>query len=169
MTTLRQAYLAETEGLTRLATSQPPVTITVRHEAGRDGSKHYLAYVEQEPPSASGYTISGGLLSLIESASTNLDDEAGGLVVAFYGNRWPVRKALSDFERYCRRAHKHWADHTEVAVCAQLAWATIRDGASLRWAAEHFGLAYPRAERVLKRAEEYVARSVDRSVTISYN
>jgi hypothetical protein len=169
MSTLRQAYLAETEHLTRLATSQPPVTITVRHETDHDGSKHYLAFVEQEPASASGYTVSGGLLSLIESASTNLDDEAGGLVVAFYGSRWPVRKALTDFERYCRRAHKNWTDHVSGPLCAQLAWATIRDGVSLRWAAEHFGLAYPRAERVLKRAEEYVARSVDRSVTVSYN
>lgn len=66
--------------------------------------------------------------------------------------RNPVHDALLLWERKCRKEHARWADHRGRPVCAEIAWAVIRDRTNLQWAAEFTGVSFARAERLLALA-----------------
>lgn len=70
--------------------------------------------------------------------------------------RNPVHDGLILWERNCRKNHNRWADHRGRPVCADIAWAVIRDRTSLLWAAEFSGVSYPRAERMLRSAVKFM-------------
>lgn len=80
-----------------------------------------------------GMTLSGPLLRLIEHHDG-------------------VRALLHRWERTCRSKHRRWPDHAQQAMCATLAWMTIRDRFSLSYAAAANGLSYARGERLLENA-----------------
>jgi len=143
---LWQASL-EAETPRRLTVTAPPVTRTV--------TARYEVIEEEEPGSRVGLSLSSEMVRL-------LGHHEG------YGLAFPVRRALAEWNRYCRSHHQRWPDHATRPVCAELAYAVIRNRYSLRWAAEHSGVSYLRAERLLIGAcrqmaeyqEAWIARSV---------
>lgn len=122
---MRASLLAETPS--SMVTARPPLTSQVQ----ADNS----VLVIEEPPAAIGMTLTAPLLRL-------LDNPAG------------VRGLLRRWERYCRGKHQRWPDHANGPVCAEIAYAVIRDGTGLLWAAEQAGVDWLRAERLLTLAVE---------------
>ena len=150
---LWQASL-EAETPRRLTVTAPPVTRTVKiTEDVIDGRKvrQYEYEEEEEPPDRGGMNLSAAMIRLIGH------DEG-------YGLAFPVRRALAEWNRYCRSHHQRWPDHATRPVCAELAYAVIRNRYSLAWAAEQSGVSYLRAERLLIGAVREMAAMQERWV-----
>src|SRR5579859_5569358 len=119
---LRRMY-AEESYIDRLATTRPPVTREIQRTE-RGGEEHFTLISTEEDPSALGYTVSGELLALV-GAFTAYD--------APYGRRHPLRAAMTEWERTCRRRHRivpgrnAYLDHADGPLCADVLWAAIRD------------------------------------------
>lgn len=149
---LQHDYRRESE-IEQLTVTRPPVT---RHVM--DGN---VVLTVQEPADAVGRNLSAPMIALIGAHQA---DEA-----RYDRGRHPVRAALVAWERVCRREHRQvpgrapmWPDHVHGPLCADLAWAIVRDEMSLNAAALFFGCEYPRAERLLDRATRYMRSSIDR-------
>lgn len=163
---LRSMYRDEAR-IPRLTTSAPPV---VRYlTRSRSGAYD----VEQEPAEASriGENLSAPLMLLIGGIIGRHDSERCPDCLANplraedstrYGPRHPVRRALADFERLCRRQHRppSWHDHQDGPVCAWMLRTMLEWDKSLYYVATEYGLSFPRAERLVAAGAEYVDRWV---------
>jgi hypothetical protein len=110
-----------------MVSHRPPLTSQVQ----ADNS----VLVIEEPAAVIGMTLTAPLLRL-------LDNPSG------------IRGLLRRWERYCRGKHQRWPDHADGPICAEIAYAVIRDGTGLLWAAEQVGIDWLRAERLLTLAVE---------------
>jgi hypothetical protein len=127
----------EAETPIRLTVPSPPVTTQVTQD--------YSVRIEEEPAAAIGQSLSSEMVRLLGHPDG-------------YGTAFPVRRALAEWNRYCRRHHRGWPDHADRPVCAELAALVIRDRTSVRYAADVTGVTYLRAERLLLRAVEHMVR-----------
>lgn len=120
---LRQEYALESY-IDRLATTRPPVTHEIERSVDSRGEEHFTVVDLEEDPSALGYTVSGELLDLIGSFAADGPR---------YGRRHPLRAAMTEWERTCRRRHRivpgrsSYLDHADGPLCADILWAAIRD------------------------------------------
>ena len=137
----RVQYEAETPR--RLNVIAPPTTSTVKI-SGPPGGRTYELETREEPAAAIGMSLSAPMVRL-------LGHHEG------YGLAFPVRRALAEWNRYCRAHHQRWPDHIDQPACSVIAYAVIRDQCSLVWAAEQAGVSYLRAERLLTAAVERMA------------
>jgi hypothetical protein len=71
---------------------------------------------------------------------------------------FPVHDALLAFDRACRRRHAHWPDHRGRPVCSEMVRLIIFGGASVLYCSEQLEMSYPRAERLLAGAVEFMRR-----------
>lgn len=164
---LQDDYRTEA-ALGQLTTVAPPVT---RHAIEYAPGK-FDVEMEEEPADANGRNLSGELVTLIGgiigghdrdrcsqcSESSKIYDQETS-----YGPYQPVRRALTQWERKCRRLHGRWPDHRGRPVCAEIAWNVIREETSIEWAADQVAVSFPRAERLLKVALDYIERGVART------
>lgn len=153
----RDLYRDEVAGLVRLTSSAPPLVSNVEVRV-RDGRTIYEVIVWEEPADAIGQSMSAALLALV-----------GGIRADFisYGPRHPIRRAMAEWDRQCRRRHRlpTWNDHA-VPICGDMLRAVVEGGASVRWCAEHWGLSYPRAERLVVLGLNYVGEQYARALDI---
>lgn len=131
----------------RLTSASPPIVRTVQESGGR-----YEVIEEAEPADANGRNLSAAMVMLIGSITAELN---------FFPPRYPVRRALAEWERTCRRRHRPptWRDHTPGPICSMMLRAMVEGGASLKWAADSVGLVdvgYLRAERLVFAGTEFV-------------
>ena len=110
------------ESIVELVSRRPPTTID--RETG---------IVSEEEAAAIGMNLSGAMLRLLDNANG-------------------TRALLRRWERFCRQKHGRWPDHAEETMCSILAWRTVRDGWSLFFAANQYGLSYERAGHLLEGA-----------------
>jgi hypothetical protein len=96
--------------------------------------------------------------AMIDYIDAGFPSRPGGDIAAVHSHRFPVHNALLLWERECRKRHARWADHRGRPVCADIAWAVIRDRTSLLWAADQAQVSFPRAESLLRLAGEFMAR-----------
>jgi hypothetical protein len=154
--------------ISRLTTTQPPVVRYVtRSRAGA-----YDVEESGEPADRIGENLSAPLVLLIGGIIGRHDSERCAECLANplkaedstrYGPRHPVRRALMDFERLCRRRHRlpTWTDHAAGPVCALMLRGMLERDESLAWVADLHDVSYPRAERLVAAGLEYVARWVE--------
>ena len=168
--TLQEEY--RTEGMIeRLTALMPPVT---RHVV-EPSPDHFEVELETEPADGNGRNLSASFVGLIgsiigrhdravcgecQSSSKAYDQETG------YGPHHPVRSALTQWDRKCRRMHARWPDHRGRAVCSEIAWSVIRDRTSIEWAAEQAGVSFPRGENLLTLAVDYIEAGVRRASVV---
>ncbi len=140
---LRLDFMEETLTVQRLTSAAPPVVRTVQEVRG-----HYEVIEEAEPADANGRNLSAAMVTLIGSLGE----------LSFYAPRYPVRRALAEWERTCRRRHRlpSWTDHALGPVCATMLRSMVEGGTSLKWAAEQAGISYPRADRLVSAGERFV-------------
>ena len=102
-------------------------------------------------------------MTYIEATQVGVD-LSKALVDYLDGSRghYPVHDALILWDRECRRRHARWPDHRGRPICADIAWAVLRDRTSLQWAAEQAGVSWTRAERLLLSAVEFMRRRQER-------
>ena len=102
---------------------------------------------------------------LHDSAESALGPELANWMVRYIaGGRGenPVHDALLQFERTCRRRHRDWWDHPNGRpTCYEITRAVIY-GTSVQWAADQAGISFPRAERLLIAAGDYMRRQQER-------
>ncbi len=148
---LRLAF-ADESAIPRMTASAPPVVVNISEHTAKDGHTYFEYEPFEEPPAAIGQSLSAALISLIGNITSD---------AAFYGPRHPVRRALSEYDRICRRRHRlpTWTDHP-TPICGEMLRARVEGGASIIWCANRYGISYPRAERLLAAGEEYVNRSL---------
>lgn len=134
----------------RLTSASPPIVRTVQDSAGR-----YEVIEEAEPADANGRNLSAAMVTLIGSITAEL---------SFYPPRYPVRRALAEWERTCRRRHRggQWWDHAERPLCGELLRAHVEHGVSVLWLSDHFQVSYPRAERLISSGAAFVAERLSR-------
>lgn len=103
---------------------------------------------------------------LIEWVDASFPTGPGRDDVGAHG-RNPTHDALIHWDRECRRRHAQWPDHRGRPICAEIAWAVIGHRYSLQTAAEVTEVSYPRAERLLKAAVEFMRKRQDRWLSSS--
>ena len=142
--------------IVRLTSSAPPLVSQVSEHTVK-GRIVYEIVLEEEPADRIGQSLSGPMVSLI-----------GGIAdgIATYSPRWPVRRALQEWERSCRRRHRpgpslQWRDHASGPLCSDLLRAASI-GVSLRWCCDQWGIEYPRAERLLAAGLRFMAERMER-------
>lgn len=152
----------------RMTASAPPV---VRYlERSRSGAYHVTE--EAEAADRIGENLSAPLVQLIGGIIEGHDSEACPECLSnplkaedttHYGPRHPVRRALMDYERVCRRRHRlpAWTDHAAGPVCAIMLRMMVEHGTSLLWASSEVGVSYARAERHVTAAAAFVTRWVE--------
>ena len=143
---LRQDYRTEA-GFAHLTTHTPPVTRRVVEAGG-----HYEVETEPTYNVGVGMPLSGRMMTLI-----------GDLPNGYNRRHQPVRDFLTQWERKCRRLHARWPDHRGRPVCAEIAWNVIYGETSIEWAAEQVEVSFPRAERLLELAVDYIEAGISRS------
>ena len=152
---LRDLYNDESL-IPRLTSSAPPLVSQVSEHTASDGRVYFEITYSEEPADRIGQSLSGPMVSLIGGVT-----EDG----AAYGPRWPVRRALEEWERSCRRRHRPtstaWRDHSQGPLCSDLLRA-VSVGVSLRWCATMWGVPYPRAERLLNGGLRFVGERLAR-------
>ena len=91
-------------------------------------------------------------------------DLAASLVRYIDGSagHFPVHDALLAFDRACRRRHARWPDHRGRPVCSEMVRLIIFGGASVLYCSEQYGVTYPRAERLLRSAVEFMRARQER-------
>jgi hypothetical protein len=94
-----------------------------------------------DPGTRVGFTMSGSLARYI--------DGSGGRIFL-------IHDALTDWDRYCRRAHARWPDHRGDPVCADLVWALVRDRTTLAWASAQAGVSRARAALLMVDAFRFM-------------
>jgi hypothetical protein len=125
------------------AHAEPPMRLTGRHPA----------LIVDEDNTA-----------LIEASQVGVDFTAE-LIEYIDGSRYHrylVHDALLQWDRECRRRHSRWPDHRGRPVCAEMVRLIIFGGASLLYCSEHLGISYPRAERLLLAAVDWMRRRQER-------
>ena len=137
--------------IVRLTSSAPPLVSQVSEHNRPGGGVYFEVIMEEEPADRIGQSLSGQMVSLIGGIGPDL---------ATYSPRWPIRRALQEWERTCRRRHRplpssQWRDHTEGPLCSDLLRAASV-GVSLRWCSEAWGVPYLRAERLLDAGLRFV-------------
>lgn len=149
--TLRDLFQEESF-VHRLTSSNPPVVYNTEEHTTTGGRVYYLQVPEEEPADRIGQSMSAEMVSLVGNVTA-----LGG----FYSPRYPLRRALADYERICRRRHRPptWKDHA-TPICAEMLRARIEGGASIWWCAQYFEVSYPRAERLIAAGEAYIERSL---------
>ena len=149
---LRNLYDDESD-LHRMTSSAPPVSQNVtEHESG--GRIYFEVMLEEEPADRIGQSLSGELVALIGAVRTDF---------ASYGPRHPIRRALADWERACRRRHRlpTWRDHA-TPICGEMLYAVV-NGCSVLWCSQRWGIEYPRAERLIAAGLAFVGERYARS------
>jgi hypothetical protein len=145
-----RALYADESSLHRLTSSAPPVVAQIsEHSVGE--RLYYEVMLEEEPADRIGQSLSAEMVALI-----------GAIQVDFvsYGPRHPIRRALAEWERSCRRRHRkgpslQWRDH-DGPLCGEMLYAVV-NGASLWWCAQRWEVPYPRAERLIGAGIRFVA------------
>jgi hypothetical protein len=166
---LRLAFMDESH-IERLTASAPPVVRQV-NKIERNGKVDYTVEEHAEPADANGRNLAAGMVALlgqitVEHAPDNCSDCQRNPLLneqrTAYSPRFPVRKALVDFEKQCCRYHRppQWRDHARGPVCSIMLRLIIEGGASIAWAAEQVDMDYPRAERLVGIGAEHVAKWV---------
>jgi hypothetical protein len=151
---LRELYDDESD-LHRMTSSAPPVVSNVtEHEAG--GRIYFEVMLEEEPADRIGQSLSGELVALIAGIRADFTS---------YGPRHPVRRAMTQWERSCRRRHRvgpslQWRDHQDGPLCSDMLSAVIKGRCSILWCAIEWDVPYPRAERLLLAGLRYVSDQV---------
>jgi hypothetical protein len=151
---LRNLYDDESD-LHRMTSSAPPVSQNVtEHEAG--GRVYFEVMLEEEPADRIGQSLSGELVALIAGIRADFTS---------YGPRHPVRRAMTQWERICRRRHRPptWRDHGAGPLCSDMLYAVIKGRCSLLWCSIEWDVEYPRAERLLLSGLRYVSHEVERA------
>lgn len=152
---LRELYADESLVL-KLTSSAPPLVSQVSEHTRPGGSVYYEIVLEEEPADRIGQSLSGTMVSLI-----------GGVTEALvsYSPRWPIRRAMEEWERQCRRRHQpsdqRWRDHLEGPLCSDLLRASSV-GVSLRWCCTAWQVDYPRGERLLTAGLRFVSERLAR-------
>ena len=82
--------------------------------------------------------------------------------IAGTAGHFPVHDALLAFDRACRRRHARWPDHRGRPVCSEMVRLVIFGGASLLYCADHYEISYPRAERLLSAACDFMRQRQER-------
>jgi hypothetical protein len=133
---------------------EPPMRLTARQPPALviEESEHSERRIEA---SQVGVDMTEAMIDYIDAG---FPSKPGGDIAAVHSHRFPVHNALLLWERECRKRHARWADHRGRPVCAEIAWAVIRDRTSLLWAADQTGVSFPRAESLLRLAGEFMAR-----------
>lgn len=141
-----------------LTVSYPPVTHNFIEHNKRDGGVWYEDELEEEPADRNGQNLSAAMVTLI-----------GGIRADFtgYGPRHPIRRALAEWERSCRRRHRsdamRWRDHLQGPICGEMLRASIEGGCSYLWCAERWGIGYDRAKQLIQAGERFMAERYARS------
>jgi len=148
---LRGLYRDETS-LHRMTSSAPPISQNVTETMIR-GRVVYDVELQEEPGDRIGQSLSGEMVSLIGAIRADF---------VSYGPRHPIRRAMAEWDRSCRRRHRAWADHSQRPLCGDLLRAVIEGGASTRWCAERYALSYPRAERMIVSGLNFVGERYSR-------
>jgi hypothetical protein len=143
--------------IVKMTSSAPPLVSQVSEHNRPDGGVYYEVILEEEPADRIGQSLSGQMVSLIGGVTVDL---------ATYSPRWPLRRALQEWERSCRRRHRplpssQWRDHVNGPLCSDLLRAASI-GVSLQWCAETWGIPYPRAERLREAGLRFVAERIAR-------
>jgi len=162
---LRLVYRDEAS-FTRMTSSAPPQLRTV--EQTRSGAWDVVEEIDVSD--AIGQNLSAALVGLIggiigtHDAQRCPDCTKNPLLAeqtTSYSPRHPLRKALTAWERKCRREHRlpMWRDHARP-VCSDLMHLVVVEGTSTRYAAEAAGISHPRAVRLLTAGCTYVLRAL---------
>lgn len=149
---LRSLY-GDESSLHRMTSSAPPVSQNVtEHESG--GRIYYEVELDREPPDRIGQSLSGELVALIAGIRADFTS---------YGPRHPIRRALAEWDRACRRRHRPptWRDHA-TPICGEMLYAVV-NGCSVLWCSQRWGIEYPRAERLIGTGLAFVAERYARS------
>lgn len=163
---LRNLYRDEAS-FTRMTSSAPPLLRTV--EQTRSGAWDVVEEIDESD--AIGQNLSAQLVGLIGGIIGSHDvqrcpDCTKNPLLAeqttSYGPRHPLRRAITGWERKCRREHRlpGWRDHARRPICVDLLRLVIVEGTSTRYAAQVVGLSHPRAVRLLTAACQYVVRAL---------
>ena len=152
---LRDLFDDESD-LHRLTSSAPPLVINIVERTVGD-RVWYETWTEEEPADRVGQSLSGELVALIAGIRAD---------AASYGPRHPVRRALSEWERICRRRHRpgpslQWRDHSAGPICAEMLFAVVHDS-SVAYCAERWHVPFPRTERLLLSGLRFVADRLER-------
>lgn len=147
---LRLLYQDESS-LRRMTSSAPPISSNVT-ESTIAGRIVYDVELQEEPADRIGQSLSGEMVALIAGIRADFTS---------YGPRHPIRRALSEWERHCRRRHQGWYDH-HGALCADMVRAVIEGGASVLWCSQRFGVSWPRAERHIIAGLNFIGERVER-------
>jgi hypothetical protein len=156
---LRASFRDESH-VPRLTTSAPPVVRQV-NKLEKNG-RIYFEVDEggSEPPDQNGRSLSAEMVQLIGSITAELH---------FYPPRFPVRRALAEWERSCRRRHRgrQWWDHSGAPVCSDMLRLIVEGGATPRYAINAAGLGqtwthYQRGERLIQAGAAFVAERLER-------
>lgn len=134
----------------KLTSSAPPLVSQVSEHNRPGGGVYYEVIWEEEPADRIGQSLSGQMVSLIGGVTETL---------VSYSPRWPVRRAMQEWERMCRRRHQpsdvRWRDHQDGPLCSDLLRASSV-GVSLRWCCDAWNVPYPRGERLLDAGLRFV-------------
>ena len=158
----------------RMTSSAPPLVSQVSEHTAADGRVYFEITYSEEPADRTGQNLSGPMVALIGGVTThhppdNCEDCRRNPLLneqrTSYGPRWPVRRALEEWERSCRRRHRptstQWRDHDKGPLCSDLLrCASV--GVSLLWCCNAFGIEYPRAERLLNSGLRFVGERLAR-------
>jgi hypothetical protein len=147
---LRDLFRDETS-LHRMTSSAPPISQNVS-ESTVAGRVVYDLILEEEPADRIGQSLSGEMVSLIAGIRADF---------VSYGPRHPVRRALSEWERSCRRRHRSWYDHASP-ICGEMLRAVVEGGASVWWCSQRYAISYPRAERLILDGINFVGERYTR-------
>ncbi len=153
---LRLLFLDETF-VHRMSTSAPPVVQQVTEHSRPDGGVYFEVKPEEEPAAMIGMNLSAEMVSLIAGVTS------WGVS---YSPRHPVRRALNEWDRNCRRRHRatsmQWLDHLQGPICGQMLRDVIEGGASAWWCSQRYQVPYPRAARLLRMGQDFLSERMIR-------
>jgi hypothetical protein len=152
---LRLLWQDETT-LHRMTSSAPPISQNVQ-ESSVNGRAVYDVILEEEPADRIGQSLSGEMVGLIAGIRADF---------LSYGPRHPVRRALADWDRTCRRRHRatsmQWFDHSQGPICGSMIY-DVANGTSILWCAYRYQVAYPRAERLIASGLRFIGDALTRA------
>ena len=145
-----RALYADESSLHRMTSSAPPISSNVTETTIRGRLVYEVDYTE-EPPDRIGQSMSSEMIALVAGIRADFTS---------YSPRHPIRRAMSEWERSCRRRHRptamQWRDHSNGPLCGNLLFDVV-NGCSVRWCAERYGIGFPRAERLIAAGLRFVA------------
>lgn len=150
-----RSLFADESYLHRLTSSAPPISSNVTETTAPNGRAYYDVLLEEEPADRIGQSLSGEMVALI-----------GGIRADFvsYGPRHPIRRALAEWDRACRRRHRlpSWRDHA-TPICGDMLRAVVEGGAGVWWCAQYWEIPYPRAEHLIASGLAFLGERYSRS------